>query len=94
MTADHALTVGGHSPDQPHKVFVLQYFAATVPLPSPGQELGEWLATTWVTPRNYASDTTWDVEDPSMKTTAVFDAVEAELDAATRWLATGLAATG
>ena len=73
---------------------MLQYFTATVPLPSPGQELGEWLATTWVTPRNYASDTTWDVEDPFMKTTAVFDAVEAELDAATRWLATGLAATG
>ena len=47
-----------------------------------------------MTPRNYASDTTWDVEDPFMKTTAVFDAVEAELHAATRWLATGWAATG
>ena len=94
MTAEHARTVVGRFPNQLQKIFVLQHFAATVPLPSPGQELGNWLAATWATPRNYASDASWDVEDPYGKSTAVFDVAEAELDAATRWLATGLAAAG
>lgn len=94
MTAEHARSVVGRFPDELHKVFVLQHFTATVPLPTRNQELGEWLAEAWATPKNYASDVSWDLEDPSMQPTTVFDAIEVRLDTLTRWLATGLATAG
>ena len=87
MTADHAKAVVGRFPATRHKVFLLRHLAQEVQPAEVTDSVDGWLTSVHDIARDYSHGEEWDIEDPMGQSDAVYQAVAAQIDEATAWLA-------